>query len=90
MNVDRVHYEHLAALSERKRTLQDLSRLESDLTAFFRAAWVVIEPETPLIWSFHYDWLCEWLTLISSGEFKKLNPDKLGVIVNVPPRSGKS
>jgi hypothetical protein len=36
-----------------------------------------------------YKYLCEWLELISSGQFKKDYPEKLGLIINVPPRSGK-
>src|ERR1039458_5842135 len=64
--------------------------LTMDLQSFFRRAWSIIEPETLLIWSWHYEYLCSWLTLISSGEFKKRYPEKLGIIINVPPRSGKS
>lgn len=59
------------------------------LAAFERQAWNVVEPDTPLVWSWHYDYLCEWLTLVSTGEFKKQYPDKLGLIINVPPRTGK-
>jgi predicted phage terminase large subunit-like protein len=70
--------------------LQKAKGVIADLQTFFRAAWEIIEPNTLLCWSWHYDYLCEWLTLISSKEFKRRFPEKLGVIVNVPPRSGKS
>lgn len=61
-----------------------------DLASFERQAWAIVEPDTPLIWGWEYDYLCEWLTLVASGEFKRLYPDKLGIIINIPPRSGKS
>ena len=64
--------------------------LTVDLADFFRAAWVILEPELPLVWSWHYEYLCEWLTMIGNGEFKKQFPDKLGIIINVPPRTAKS
>ena len=80
----------LASLLQRRRELQEISRLENSLTEFFRAAWRVVEPETELVWSWHYELLCEWLELISSGEFKRCYPDMLGLIINVPPRTAKS
>jgi hypothetical protein len=27
---------------------------------------------------------------VSSGEFKRRHPEKLGLLINVPPRTGKS
>ena len=45
----------------------------------------MVEPDTPLAWGWHYEYLCEWLTMISSGEFKERYPEKLGSIINVPP-----
>ena len=75
----------------RLRDLRDAAQgLTMDLRTFFRAAWQVIEPETPLCWSWHYEYLCDWLTLVADGEFKRQHPEKLGLIINVPPRSGKS
>lgn len=61
-----------------------------DLATFTRQAWEVVEPETPLQWSWHYDYLAEWLTMVATGQFKEKYPDKKGLIVNVPPRTGKS
>jgi len=55
-----------------------------------RQAWNIVEPETGLVWRWHYEYLCEWLTRVSTGEFKEKYPEKLGLIINVPPRSGKS
>jgi len=51
---------------------------------FVRAAWrVVLEPDRPLVWSWHYDYLCEWLQMVDEWKTRKL-------IVNVPPRTAKS
>jgi predicted phage terminase large subunit-like protein len=77
------------ALEQRKK-LRENADLENNFAAFFRAAWPILEPKTPLVWSWIYDLLCEWLTLVSTGEFKKRYPDLLGLIINFPFRSGKS
>jgi len=88
--------EKLATLevSERPERKKDLDRIAEgftvDLGSFFRASWSILEPELPLVWSWHYEYLCEWLTMIASGEFKKRYPEKLGLIINVPPRTAKS
>jgi hypothetical protein len=77
------------ALEQRKK-LRENADLENNFAAFFRAAWPILEPKTPLVWSWIYDLLCEWLTLVSTGEFKQRFPDLLGLIINFPFRSGKS
>ena len=64
--------------------------LQRDFGAFYKWAWSIIEPETPIVWSEHYDLMCEWLTYCGNGSFRKENPDKVGVWFCVPPRSGKS
>jgi predicted phage terminase large subunit-like protein len=79
-----------AILLEQRRKLREIAQLVVSLSDFFRAAWKVIEPETKLCWSWHYEYIAEFLELISSGQFKKVYPDKLGLIVNVPPRTAKS
>lgn len=61
----------------------DLKRLEEDFAYYCREAWKVIEPAVDLVWSWHYDVICEWLTLAARGECRRL-------IVNVPPRTAKS
>src|SRR5713101_2572692 len=77
-------------LLEQRRKLREIAQLVLSLSDFFRAAWNVIEPETELCWSWHYEYIAEFLELISSGQFKQFYPDKLGLIVNVPPRTAKS
>lgn len=57
--------------------------LENNLSEFFKAAWKVIEPGRPLLWSWHYELLCEYLSLIAQKKLRRL-------IINVPPRTAKS
>src|SRR5208282_6798290 len=80
----------LRTLLEKRRQAAETTRLETDLAAFFRWAWEIIEPETPLVWSWHYALLAEWLMLVSSGEFKRRYPEKSGLVICVPFRSAKS
>ncbi len=72
-------------LEERRRR-----RFEGSLVEFFYGAWEILEPMTPLCESWHYEYIAEYLELITRGQFKERYPDKLGLICNVPPRSGKS
>jgi predicted phage terminase large subunit-like protein len=65
-------------------------RLKNDFSFFVREAWPIIEPKEKLAWSWHYDYICEWLNFVSSGDFKLEYPEKEGIIINVPPRTGKS
>jgi predicted phage terminase large subunit-like protein len=57
--------------------------LADDFTRFVKKAWPVLHPETPMTWSWHYDYLCELLTLVKRGELTRL-------IINIPPRTAKS
>ena len=70
--------EHAAAL---RMLLAD--RLAGDLASFVKKAWTIIHPSRPLVWSWHYDLLCECLTLVHQRKIKRL-------IINVPPRTAKS
>jgi predicted phage terminase large subunit-like protein len=54
-----------------------------DLKSFVHAAWPILEPASPLQWNWHLDLLCEYLTAVKEGLFRRL-------IINVPPRSMKS
>jgi predicted phage terminase large subunit-like protein len=84
----------LAVLLERRREFEQLSeaeqqrlqyraKLEASPAEFFRAAWDVLEPGRPLIWSPHYDLISEWLLKVWRRECLRL-------IINVPPRTAKS
>jgi predicted phage terminase large subunit-like protein len=77
-------------LQERARRKQT-ALMEDSLAEFFKAAWhEVMERDRELVWSFHYDYLCELLESISSGRFKEQHPELLGAIICVPPRTSKS
>lgn len=61
-----------------------LTRLaELDLREFVRQAWTVLEPATPYVDGWHIGAICEYLQAVSDGQIRKL-------IVNIPPRHGKS
>lgn len=84
------YFEALEGFEREEDMKQVAQGLTMDLASFQRQAWEIVEPDTPLVWSWHYEYLCEWLTLVVDGRFKQMYPDKLGLIINVPPRSGKS
>lgn len=90
-NEEFFQYRELLEAAEREEDLEDVANgLTLDLEDFERKAWNIVEPDTPLLWNWHYSYLCEWLTLVANGEFRKQHPEWLGIIINVPPRSGKS
>ncbi len=57
--------------------------LENDLAEFAKQAWPILHPGRKLVWSWHYDYLCEHLVLVKRRELRRL-------IINVPPRTLKS
>ncbi|MBV9017502.1 MAG: hypothetical protein JO058_17790, partial [Alphaproteobacteria bacterium] len=61
----------------------DKSLASDSLAEFVRQAWPLIEPMTPLRWNWHLDAVCEYLEAVAGGDIRRL-------IINVPPRSGKS
>lgn len=58
-------------------------KLAGDLAAFVKRAWRILHPTRPLVWSWHYDLLCDYLTAIRRRMVKRL-------VMNVPPRTAKS
>jgi predicted phage terminase large subunit-like protein len=64
----------------RERTRETLL---NDFGAFCRRAWREIEPSTPLLWSWHHELVCEYLTLCYEREITRL-------IITMPPRGLKS
>src|SRR5438270_7965004 len=64
--------------------------LELSLKQFVKRAWRILEPVSTLVWSWHLDLICEYLTLIRDEKFKEVCGDLEGVIFNVPPRTMKS
>jgi predicted phage terminase large subunit-like protein len=57
--------------------------LANDLAEFAKQAWPILYPGRKLIWSWHYDLLCELLVLVKRRVLRRL-------IINVPPRTLKS
>lgn len=76
---ERLQLEQLMELSQLKME-QETSL---DLASFAKAAWEVLEPGTPIVWNWHLDLLCEYLTLVRDRSIRRL-------IINVPPQTGKS
>jgi predicted phage terminase large subunit-like protein len=60
------------------------------LKDFVHEAWHLLEPVSTLVWNWHLDLICEYLTLIRDGDFKNVCGDLEGIIFNVPPRTMKS
>jgi len=63
--------------------LIDRKLAELSLADFVRQAWPVLEPKTPHSENWHHQLLIEALEAVAAGEIRRL-------IINVPPRSGKS
>mgnify|MGYP000405596133 FL=1 len=71
-------------------------RMRRSLALFVRRSWHVLEPDTPLEWSWHHDALCAHLqAMVEDWEKKRLDP--LGfvqrirnLIINLPPGTAKS
>ena len=87
---EKEQYEAELLAYERQLDREDAAKDLLDLATFQRKAWTIVEPETVLSWSWHYDFLCEWLTLVADGRFKQQHPELLGLLIQVPPRTGKS
>ena len=60
-----------------------------DYSYFFRPAWGVIEPVTPLKWNWHLTVICEELQK-QAERIAARNPKEYDLVFNVPPRSLKS
>jgi predicted phage terminase large subunit-like protein len=63
--------------------LLDRSLAQDSLAEFVRQAWHVVEPATNIQWNWHLDVICEYLEAVTVGDINRL-------IINLPPRSGKS
>jgi len=81
-----------------QRVRAEMSRRR--LSAFFRYAWEVIEPDTPLDWNWHIDAMTDHLEAMfvdwrDARQARMANLPAIdqrirNLIINVPPRSGKS
>jgi predicted phage terminase large subunit-like protein len=64
--------------------------LKLSLKEFVEQAWGILEPVSTLVWNWHLELICEYLTLIRDENFKTVCGDLEGIIFNVPPRTMKS
>lgn len=79
--LDRLHEIRI----ERTRENKDLIRAKcQSFAGFFREAWQVIEPSTPLKWNWHLQAICDHVQAAYEG---RISPH---LIINVPPGSSKS
>jgi predicted phage terminase large subunit-like protein len=67
----------------REAVLADYEMAEGQFSHFVQGAWDVLEPQTKLLWNWHHDLICEYLTAAERGEIRRL-------IINIAPRSTKS
>jgi hypothetical protein len=70
-------------LLESDSSSREAEHLEGSLPEFVRAAWPVLEPETPYLSNWHIDAVSEHLEAVTAGQITRL-------LVNMPPRYGKS
>lgn len=80
--------EFKGTLEEKKKSLERLRRLnyikaEKELAHFAKLSWKVLEADTPILWNWHHDLICEYLTACKIGQIKRL-------VINEPPRMMKS
>lgn len=64
-------------------TAEELIELETNLAAFVKAAWPVLHPGRKMVWDWSDELICEWLTAVRKRQVTRL-------IINVPPRTGKT
>ncbi len=57
--------------------------MRQNLADFVRGGWHVMEPDTPLVWNWHLDYICAHLEAVTAGLIRRL-------IINVPPGHMKS
>lgn len=61
----------------------EAERARRSFALFVRLAWHLIEPATPFLEGFHVDAITEYVEAVMRGEIRRL-------IINIPPRFGKS
>jgi len=62
----------------------DVELSKRSLSEFTKMAWPQVEPETPLVWGWVLDGICEHLQAITTGKLNK------NLCINVPPGTMKS
>lgn len=62
---------------------------EEKYSSFVKSAWDILEPDNPLIWNWHLDYLCDEVEK-QIHRIGNKEPKEYDLVVNVPPRSLKS
>lgn len=62
---------------------QDYIACEQNFEHYFKSSWKVLEPTTVLRYNWHHAYIAEHLMAVHLGQIRRL-------IINVPPRTGKS
>lgn len=75
--------ERLSAAAELERREAERELCERDLGYFFRKAWTILEPGTPLTDSWYFDVIAEHLTAVSKWQIQNL-------LISCPPGTAKS
>ncbi len=73
------HRQRLAGLQDETLT----RRAAQSLRLYVEWAWPVLEPATPFLPNWHIDLLSEYLEAVTAGDIRRL-------VINIPPRHGKS
>lgn len=81
MAIDTSSLERLAQQVTLEQVKAELSRQR--FKDFVKNTWHVLEPHTQFVEGIHHDAICQHLEAVTKGEIKRL-------IVNIPPRFGKS
>lgn len=68
---------------EERKHIHECARLEADFATFVKEAWHIIRPGMRLDWSWHYDLIAEYLTMVYDRKITRL-------IINISPRTLKS
>lgn len=89
-----MHDNNLSEIQLKKKVMllknaQEKKLCEVSYAQFVKSSWEILEPENPLIWNWHYDYLCDevqkQITRIAERRKREYH-----LIVNIPPRSLKS
>ncbi len=86
-------YAHLDVAELRR--LVTAEKCRRSLAEFFRQSWKVLEPDTPLLWNWHLEVVCDHVqTMITDWAKKTEDPDyqmhAQNLAINVPPGTAKS
>ncbi|WP_245479225.1 MULTISPECIES: phage terminase large subunit [unclassified Mesorhizobium] len=68
---------------------RDRRKAKGSFAEFVKMAWLELEPETPLVWNWHMQVVCDHLQALVEGKFLELGL-RNRLVINVPPGTSKS